>query len=196
MRKIGFFLDVFVGLCQTISPTKYINATTIMEEVDLEEDYRSRAEELAQLRTDEMKDSRVVELPQPRTDDMKDSLEDTRVVKKSKGWRKRKGRRERDEQLRCSQIKARNKLSDILDDLTRVLNITEITRRLGDAYDGNKILVSKYDVLILASTYIQYLERVLREKGVNNNFNRRTALENIQFLTKLSRVELPSTSSA
>ena len=77
-----------------------------------------------------------------------------------------------------------------------MLNITEITRRLGDAYDGNKILVSKYDVLILASTYIQYLERVLREKGVNNNFNRRTALENIQFLTKLYRVELPSTSSA
>ena len=172
-----------------------------MEEVDLEEDYRSRAEELAQPRRDDMADSRVVELPQlhPRIPDMKkkeEEEEDSRVVKKSKGWRKRKGRRERNEQNKCSQLKARNKLSDILDDLTKVLNITEITRRLGDAYDGNKILVSKYDVLILASTYIQYLERVLKEKGINNNFNRRTALENIQFLTKLYRVELPSTSSA
>ena len=99
-------------------------------------------------------------------------------------------------QNRFSQEKARNKLTDILNDLTRVLNITKITRRLGDAYDGNKILVSKYDVLNLASTYIQYLEHLLKENGLDNNFNRKTALQNIQFLTKLHKDELPSMSSA
>ena len=132
-----------------------------MEEVDIEEDYSSRAEELAQPRTDDIKeDSRVVELPQLHTRTAEIKEEDSRVVKwrQSKGWRKRKRINPvRVEQNRCSQVKARNKLSDILDDLTRVLNITEITRRLGDAYDGNKILVSKYDVLILASSYILHI---------------------------------------
>ena len=33
-----YFLDVFVRLSQTISPTKYIEATTILEQVDIEED--------------------------------------------------------------------------------------------------------------------------------------------------------------
>ena len=92
-------------------------------------------------------------------------------------------------QNRLSQEKARNKFTDILNDLTDVLNITEITRRLGDAYDDNKILVSKYDVLNLAGTYIQYLEDLLKDNGVANNFCRKTALENIQVLMKLSRVE-------
>ena len=76
-----------------------------------------------------------------------------------------------------------------------MLNISEITRRLGDAYDGNKILVSKY-VLNLAATYIQYLEHLLKKNGVDNNFNRKKALENIQFLTKLHRDEFPPVSSA
>ena len=49
--------------------------------------------------------------------------------------------------------------------------------------------MSKYDVLNLAGTYIQYLEDLLKDNGVANNFCRKTALENIQVLTKLSRVE-------
>ena len=60
---------------------------------------------------------------------------------------------------------------------------------MGDVYDSNKILVSKYDVLNLAGTYIQYLEELLKDNGIANHFGRKTALENIQFLTKLSRAE-------
>ena len=66
---------------------------------------------------------------------------------------------------------------------------------MGDAYDGNKILVSKYHVLNLAGTYIQYLEELLKDNGVANNFCRKTALENIQFLTKLSRAEEESSAA-
>ena len=105
------------------------------------------------------------------------------------GQQRKRNHPARVEQNRLSQEKARNKLTDILDDLTDVLNITEITRRLGDAYDDNKILVSKYDVLNLAATYINYLEDLLKDNGVANNFCRKTALENIQFFTKLSRTE-------
>ena len=59
---------------------------------------------------------------------------------------------------------------------------------MGDVFDSNKILVSKY-VLNLAGTYIQYLEELLKDNGIANNFCRKTALDNIQFLTKLSRAE-------
>ena len=95
----------------------------------------------------------------------------------------------RDKQNRLSQEKTRNKFTDILDDLTDVLNISEITRIMGDVYESNKILVSKYGVLNLAGTYIQYLEELLKDNGIANNFCRKTAFENIQFLTKLSRAE-------
>ena len=180
-----------------------------MEEVDIEEDY-SRAGELPQLHTrtvDIKEDSRAVELLQLTVDIKEDSRVEElpqlhvekkwRTCRQSIGWRKRKRINPvRVVQNRFSQEKARNKFTDILDDLTRVLNITEITLRLGDAYDGNKILVSKYDVLNLASTYIQYLEHLLKENGVDNNFNRKKALQNIQFLTKLHKDELPSMSSA
>ena len=60
---------------------------------------------------------------------------------------------------------------------------------MGDVYNSNKILVSKYDVLNLAGRYIQYLEELLKDNGIANNFCRKTALENIRFLRKLSRPE-------
>ena len=107
-----------------------------MEEADIEED--SRAAELSQLHVEKS----------------------SRTWRRSRGLRGQQRKRNypvRGEQNRLSLEKAGNKFTDILDDLTDVLNITEITRRMGDVFDSNKILVSKYDVLNLAGTYIQYL---------------------------------------